>query len=112
MSSADRCCAGLDSSISRIFTRGSVTLSPAFRRSLVSTGRRPGGFEYYCSGSRSKSQRISMRKLLALCLALTLPACGLVYKLPTRQGNVIEQKQIDQLKVGMSRDQVKFLMGT
>jgi len=53
-----------------------------------------------------------MRKLVALCLALSLPACGLVYKLPTRQGNVIEQKQLDQLKPGMTRDQVKFLMGT
>lgn len=53
-----------------------------------------------------------MRKLVALCLALSLPACGLVYKLPTRQGNVIEQKQLDQLKTGMTRDQVRFLMGT
>ena len=50
--------------------------------------------------------------LAALCLALSLPACGLVYKLPTRQGNVIEQKQLDQLKTGMTRDQVRFLMGT
>jgi outer membrane protein assembly factor BamE (lipoprotein component of BamABCDE complex) len=53
-----------------------------------------------------------MRKLVALCLALSLPACGIVYKLPTRQGNVIEQKQLDQLKTGMTRDQVRFLMGT
>lgn len=53
-----------------------------------------------------------MRLPIALCLALTLPACGIVYKLPTRQGNVIEQKQLDQLKVGMTRDQVRFLMGT
>ena len=57
-------------------------------------------------------QTNSMRKLLALCLALTLPACGIVYKLPTRQGNVIEQKQLDQLKPGLTRDQVRFLMGT
>src|SRR5437764_14351441 len=53
-----------------------------------------------------------MRPLVALFLALSLPACGLIYKLPTRQGNVIEQKQIDQLKTGMTRDQVRFLMGT
>jgi outer membrane protein assembly factor BamE (lipoprotein component of BamABCDE complex) len=53
-----------------------------------------------------------MRLFLALCLALSLPACGIVYKLPTRQGNVIEQKQLDQLKPGMTRDQVRFLMGT
>ena len=53
-----------------------------------------------------------MRLCLALCLAFVLPACGIVYKLPTRQGNVIEQKQLDQLRLGMTRDQVKFLLGT
>lgn len=53
-----------------------------------------------------------MRLISALCLLLPLCACELVYKLPTRQGNVIEQKQLDQLKTGMTRDQVKFLMGT
>lgn len=43
---------------------------------------------------------------------LSLSACNLVFKLPTRQGNVIEQKQLDQLKVGMTREQVTYLMGT
>ncbi|MES2681940.1 MAG: outer membrane protein assembly factor BamE [Pseudomonadota bacterium] len=36
----------------------------------------------------------------------------MVFKLPTRQGNVIEQKQLDQLKLGMTRQQVTYLMGT
>jgi outer membrane protein assembly factor BamE len=57
-----------------------------------------------------------MRSPLALLVlaaaTLALSACGIVYKLPTRQGNVIEQKQLDQLKTGMTRDQVKFLLGT
>lgn len=53
-----------------------------------------------------------MRSLLILLIALSLSACGLVYKLPTRQGNVIDQKQLDQLQLGMTQDQVKFLMGT
>lgn len=53
-----------------------------------------------------------MRILLALAGALTLASCGLVYKLPTRQGNVIEQKQLDQLKTGMTREQVRFLLGS
>jgi outer membrane protein assembly factor BamE len=53
-----------------------------------------------------------MRPLLLFVLAAALSGCALVYKLPTRQGNVIEQKQLDQLKVGMTREQVKFLMGT
>lgn len=53
-----------------------------------------------------------MRLLLIAVLGLALSACNLIYKLPTRQGNVIEQKQLDQLKVGQTREQVIFLMGT
>lgn len=53
-----------------------------------------------------------MRVILLVLTALALSACQIVYKLPTRQGNVIEQKQLDQLQVGMSREQVRFLMGT
>jgi outer membrane protein assembly factor BamE len=50
--------------------------------------------------------------LSVFVLSFGLSACSLIYKLPTRQGNVIEQKQLDQLKLGMSHEQVKFLLGT
>lgn len=53
-----------------------------------------------------------MRLLLIVLLGLSLGACQIIYKLPTRQGNVIDQKQLDQLQVGMTREQVKFLLGT
>ena len=65
-----------------------------------------------------------MRLSPLLILALPLAACTtvntgfrkatdlVVYKLPTRQGNVIEQRQLDQLQVGMTRSQVEFLLGT
>jgi len=53
-----------------------------------------------------------MRFAALLLLSLSLGACELVYKLPTRQGNVLEQKELDALELGMSRDQVKFLLGT
>ncbi|AXQ29263.1 outer membrane protein assembly factor BamE [Solimonas sp. K1W22B-7] len=53
-----------------------------------------------------------MRVILLVLGALALSACQIVYKLPTRQGNVIEQKQLDQLQTGMTREQVRFLMGT
>jgi outer membrane protein assembly factor BamE len=53
-----------------------------------------------------------MRAVLAVLLLLPLAACDLVYKLPTRQGNAIEQKDLDKLQVGMSREQVQFIMGT
>jgi len=56
-----------------------------------------------------------MNMLRAACLLLiaaSLSACSLVYRLPTRQGNVLEQKQLDQLKVGMTQEQVVYLLGT
>jgi outer membrane protein assembly factor BamE len=36
----------------------------------------------------------------------------LLYKIDIQQGNVIEQKMIDKLRPGMTKDQVKFIMGT
>jgi len=53
-----------------------------------------------------------MRALIALLVIAGLAGCSIVYRLPTRQGNVLEQKDLDQLQVGMTREQVKFLMGT
>jgi outer membrane protein assembly factor BamE len=53
-----------------------------------------------------------MRALALAFSLIALSGCSIIYKLPTRQGNVIEQKDLDKLKVGMTRDQVKFVMGT
>lgn len=53
-----------------------------------------------------------MRLPLLFLLLIGLTGCQLIYKLPTRQGNVIEQKDLEKLKPGMTRDQVKFVMGT
>lgn len=54
-----------------------------------------------------------MIRLVALAGALAFTTgCSLVYKLPVNQGNIIEQDQVDQVEVGMTPDQVEFLMGT
>ena len=53
-----------------------------------------------------------MRFAALLLLVLPLCACEIIYKLPTRQGNVLEQKDLDALELGMSREQVRFLLGT
>lgn len=57
-----------------------------------------------------------MQKLIILIsFSLLLGACSLlpdVYTVPRYQGNIVEQKMIDQLAPGMSRDQVTFIMGT
>lgn len=47
--------------------------------------------------------------LMTGCSTLRFPG---VYKLTIEQGNVITQEMIDQLKPGMSREQVEFVMGS
>ena len=58
-----------------------------------------------------------MRILLTLLLASLLGACGFVgfpgvYKINVEQGNIVTQEMADQLKPGMSRRQVRFILGT
>ena len=51
----------------------------------------------------------------SLALAL-LSGCSvverLVYKIDINQGNYVEQKSIDTLHVGMTKEQVSFVLGT
>ncbi len=60
----------------------------------------------------SFSAATRMRLILLPFLLFGLSGCGILYKLPTRQGNVIEQGDIAKLKTGMTREQVEFVMGT
>jgi outer membrane protein assembly factor BamE len=53
-----------------------------------------------------------MRAVVTAVLALSLCACGLIFKLPTRQGNVLDQKDLDKVELGMNRQQVQFILGT
>jgi outer membrane protein assembly factor BamE len=53
----------------------------------------------------------------AVSLTLTLGACSYfpslgVYKLDINQGNYVTQDQVERLKVGMTRPQVKSALGT
>jgi outer membrane protein assembly factor BamE len=54
------------------------------------------------------------RRLLALCaLMATLSlAGGCLYRMPIQQGNYLDPSQVIQLKEGMTRSQVSFLLGT
>jgi len=50
-------------------------------------------------------------------LAFALTACGgtrwgFPYKVDVQQGNWITAQQVEQLRSGMTRDQVRFLLGT
>ena len=48
--------------------------------------------------------------LLIALIALTLSGC--VFRTSISQGNIVEQEDVDQLAVGMTRNQVRFLLGT
>ena len=44
---------------------------------------------------------------------LLLSACaGCVYRVNIQQGNYLEARTVDQLQVGMTRSQVRYLLGT
>ena len=54
-----------------------------------------------------------MRKLLfVLLVALITSGCGLLYRQPIYQGNLINKTVVDQLQVGMDKRQVAIMLGT
>ena len=55
-----------------------------------------------------------IKKVLPVCLALALTGCGHLhpYHAPLQQGNILEAKNVNQLRTGMSREEVIALMGT
>jgi len=50
------------------------------------------------------------RLSLVLCLVAAAPAC--VYRINIQQGNFLDQAAVEQVKVGMTRSQVHYLLGT
>jgi outer membrane protein assembly factor BamE len=57
----------------------------------------------------------TMRKTLTIFLLAALTAtagCGIVYHAPVYQGNLLESKSVEQLKPGMSKQDVLALIGT
>jgi len=56
-----------------------------------------------------------MRLLRPIVLAtalVSLSGCGIVYKVPVNQGNLVEAKSVETLKPGMTKRQVTLVMGT
>ncbi len=43
------------------------------------------------------------------CSTLRFPG---VYRIPVQQGNIIDQKKVNQLSVGMTKRQVRYVMGS
>ena len=48
--------------------------------------------------------------LAAFAAAFAVSGC--VYRMDIQQGNLLDAEQVDQLEVGMTRSQVRFLLGT
>ncbi len=62
--------------------------------------------QQHCGGRR-------LEALLALCLAgVLLTTSGCVYRVNIQQGNYLEARTVNQLQVGMTRNQVRYLLGT
>jgi outer membrane protein assembly factor BamE len=55
--------------------------------------------------------RLPFASLLALAI-LAAPLTGCVYRIDVQQGNFLEGKTVDRLEVGMTRSQVRYLLGT
>jgi len=54
-----------------------------------------------------------MRNLLMVAAAaLSTAGCGIIYKQPIYQGNLVKQNAVEQLQVGQSKQQVSALLGT
>ena len=54
-----------------------------------------------------------MRKLLPALLALLFASgCGVLYRQPIYQGNLLDKAAVDQLQQGMDKRQVMTLLGT
>ncbi|MEH6583952.1 MAG: outer membrane protein assembly factor BamE [Halioglobus sp.] len=58
-----------------------------------------------------------MRISLIVLILLSLSGCGAVgfpgvYKINVEQGNIVTREMVDQLKIGQSRRQVRFILGT
>jgi outer membrane protein assembly factor BamE len=52
------------------------------------------------------------RRAAATALLLAFVLAGCVYRMDVQQGNLLDAEQVDQVEVGMTRSQVRFLLGT
>jgi outer membrane protein assembly factor BamE len=52
-------------------------------------------------------------RLLCIVLLISVSACSSwVYRIDIPQGNYLEQKDVDKLQIAMTKEQVKFILGS
>lgn len=54
--------------------------------------------------------RFLQMTVAAAILLTALPGC--IYRMDIQQGNLLDAEQVDQVEVGMTRSQVRYLLGT
>lgn len=63
-----------------------------------------------------KKPKTMSRLLILILLSFVMSSCSilepLVYRIPIQQGNFIDQEQVDKLQIGMTKEQVSFVLGT
>ncbi len=47
-----------------------------------------------------------------MAMGILIVSSGCVYRANISQGNIVEEEDLDQVEVGMTRNQVRFLLGT
>lgn len=52
------------------------------------------------------------RLLISFFLFSIISGCHIIYRPDIQQGNILAQSTIDQLKPGMTREQVRYLLGS
>ncbi len=64
-------------------------------------------------GNKFVTDRRTHRPILAaLCLGTVLALPGCVYRVEIQQGNLLDAGQVEVISPGMTRSQVRFLLGT
>lgn len=49
---------------------------------------------------------------ISFFLLFLLSACSIIYRPDIQQGNILKQSTIQQLKLGMTEEQVRYLLGS
>lgn len=62
--------------------------------------------------SRLNFKRLIEMKIILIALTLSLLTLTACYKTPVQQGNILKQEDIDEIKPGMTKQQVAIVLGT
>ena len=55
---------------------------------------------------------MKLTKLVIICLTTLFSLACTIHRVDVQQGNIIKPEQLEQLKPGISKRQVRFIMGT